>query len=161
MLDAQGYAAAMRFLRALLLFKLGFWSGSMASALLLRRALPSRGDSDSDEIALAAILNGIELESHARSFRGGSALTWFGGISIDLRQATLAPEALLNLGTMFGGIDVRVPAGWRVESTGRALFGGVADDLAQPEDPDSPTIVVTSTAVFGGISIRRADATIA
>jgi hypothetical protein len=157
MLDAQGYAGAMRFLRALLLFKLGFWSGSMASALLLKRALPSRGDSESDEVALAAILDGIELESRAPSFRGGSALTWFGGISLDLRQATLAPEARLSLGTMFGGIDVKVPAGWRVEATGRALFGGIADDLTQPEEPGSPTLVVTSTAVFGGISIRRTD----
>jgi hypothetical protein len=147
----------VRPLRALLLFKLGFWSGSMASALLLKRAFPSRGDAESDEIALVAILNGIELESHARSFRGGSAVTWFGGISLDLRGATLAPDARLSLGTMFGGIDVKVPAGWRVEATGRALFGGVADEVAQPDDQDAPRLVVTSTAVFGGISIRRAD----
>jgi hypothetical protein len=129
----------------------------MSSALLLRRAFPSRGEADSDEVALVAILSGLELESRARSFRDGSALTWFGGISLDLREATLAPDARLSLGAMFGGIDVRVPDGWRVESTGRAFFGGVADAVTQPEGTDSPALVVTSTAVFGGISIRRAN----
>jgi hypothetical protein len=32
MLVAQGYAAAVRLLRALFLFKLGFWGGTIASA---------------------------------------------------------------------------------------------------------------------------------
>jgi len=149
----------VRPLRALVLFKLGFWVGALASALLLKRALPSHGDADSDELALVAVTNGIELQSRARAFRGGSALTWFGGISLDLREATLAPDARLSLGTMFGGIDVKVPPTWRIEATGRAVFGGVADDVPEPDDPESPTLAVVSTAIFGGVSVRRADTT--
>ena len=43
------YAAEVRFVRALFLFKLGFWSGTIVSALLLKRVFPSRGDEESDE----------------------------------------------------------------------------------------------------------------
>jgi hypothetical protein len=35
------YAAEVRFIRVLLLFKLGFWSGTIVSALLLKRVFPS------------------------------------------------------------------------------------------------------------------------
>jgi hypothetical protein len=56
MLDARGYPAVVRLVRTLLVFKLGFWAGTFASASLLKRAFPSRGDADSDELGLVAIL---------------------------------------------------------------------------------------------------------
>jgi hypothetical protein len=148
----------MRLLRSLLLVKLGVWAGMLAAAAVVKRALPSRGGEDSDQLALMAVFDGIDLESRADAFRGGSIFAWFGGIAVDLRQATLAPEARLTVGALFGGVDVRVPPGWRVESTARAVFGGVADHLEAPDDPAAPTLTIESTTVFGGISIRRADA---
>lgn len=144
----------MRLIRRLGLVALGFYGGLLAAAALVKRALPSRGDAESDEVRLVAILGGGELESRAHAFRGGSMLAWFGGIAVDLREATLAPEAQLTVGALFGGVDIKIPAGWRVLSTGRALFGGVSDDVAEPDDPAAPTLTVESTAVFGGISIR-------
>jgi Cell wall-active antibiotics response 4TMS YvqF len=146
----------MRLIRALLLLKLGFWAGFMASAALVRRVLPSRGDEDSDEVALTAIFGGVELTSRAQAFRGGTMLAWFGGVAVDLTQARLAPGAELAIGALFGGVDVKVPAGWRVESTARAFFGGVSDDVAEPDDPAAPTLVVQSTTAFGGVSVRAA-----
>lgn len=83
----------MRPLRGLLLFKLGAWVGMMAAAAFVRRAVPSHGDEESDELGLVAVLNGIELKSRARAFRGGSMLAWFGGIAVDLREVELAPGA--------------------------------------------------------------------
>ena len=153
MLDARGYAAAMRLLRALLAFKLGFWAGSIASALLLRRMFPSRGDADSDEVALVAILNGIQLEGRAQAFRGGSMFTWLGGIAVDLRDAQLAPEAHLDVGAVLGGIAIRVPAGWRVESRVTSFGGGVAVGVPDPESEDAPTLRLDGFSAFGGIAV--------
>ena len=59
--------------------------------------------------------------------------TWLGGIAVDLREAQLAPDAHLELGSLFGGIALRVPPGWRVESDVRSLAGGVAIDVPEPE----------------------------
>jgi hypothetical protein len=152
----------MRWLKRLALIELGFWIGIFAAARFVRYALPSRGDEESDEVALGAVFDGVDLKSRATAFRGGSMLAWFGGVAVDLREAKLAPDAKLTLGALFGGVDVKVPEGWRVVSTGRAIAGGVADQIPEPDDPDAPTLVVESTAVFGGVSVRaRAADTVA
>jgi hypothetical protein len=144
----------MRLLRGIGLAAAGFTGGFFVAALAAKNALPSRGDADSDELGLVAIFDGIELESRAQAFRGGSMLAWFGGINADLRQVQLAPDAKLSLTSLFGGISLRIPEGWRVDSTGRAVWGGVLDDVPEPEDPGAPRLVVTSVALFGGVAVK-------
>jgi hypothetical protein len=158
MLDATGYAAAVRALRALLLFKLGFWAGMVTSATIVKRAFPSQGDEDSDELRLVAIQNGIELKSRSQAFRGGSMLAWLGGISVDLREAELAPDARLEVGSLFGGIAIRVPPGWRVESSVRSLAGGVDISVPEPEEADAPTLRLSGFTAFGGIAVGAKSA---
>src|SRR5262245_28064994 len=131
----------MRPFRALALVTAGVFAGFAATGILLRRAFPSRGDEGSDEVALAAINSGIELESDASAFRGGSMFTWFGGMAVDLSEATLAPDARLTLTTVFGGIDLRIPHGWRVESNVRVGPGGVSLDVEEADD-DAPLLVL-------------------
>src|SRR5512132_1947249 len=64
----------MRLLRTLLIFKLGAWAGMASAAAFVKRAVPSRGDEDSDELSLVAVFDGIELKSRAKAFKGGSML---------------------------------------------------------------------------------------
>jgi hypothetical protein len=143
----------VRTVRALGLLTLGAWGGFQAAAALTKRAIPSRGDEESAELALVAIYDGIDLKSRATAFRGGSMLAWFGGISVDLREATLAPGAHLTVNTLFGGVAIRVPAGWRLESTVKAIAGGADVKAPEPEDPDAPTLTLDGRALFGGIAV--------
>jgi hypothetical protein len=149
----------MRAVRTLGVLALGAWGGFMAAAALARRAIPSRGDEESDEVALVAIMNGIELKSRAQAFRGGSMLAWYGGIAVDLREATLAPGAQLTVNALFGGVAIRVPPTWRVESSLSAIAGGADVSVPEPDDSDAPTLTVDGRALFGGIAVgARADA---
>ena len=143
----------MRPLRGLLLFKLGALVGMMGAAAFVRRAVPSRGDEESDELDLVAVFDGIDLKSRARAFRGGSMLAWYGGITVDLREAELAPGARLSLHTLFGGIAIRTPPNWRIESKMKALGGGVDAPTPAKDGPGSPVLTLTGTAVLGGISV--------
>lgn len=143
----------MRLLRTLLVFKLGVWVGLVAGAAFARAAIPSRGDEESDEVALVAALNGIQLKSSSQAFRGGSMFSWFGGIAVDLRQTKLAPDAHLDLGSLFGGIAIRVPQGWKVVSNVKSIGGGVAIDAPDPADPGAPTLTLDGFTAFGGIAI--------
>jgi hypothetical protein len=143
----------VRAFRALGLLTLGAWGGFHTAAVLTKRTIPSRGDEESDELALVAIYDGIELKSRAKAFRGGSMFAWFGGIAVDLREATLAPGAHLTLNTLFGGVAIRVPTGWRLESSMTAIAGGVDVKAPEPEDPDAPTLTLDGRALFGGIAV--------
>ena len=147
----------MRSARSLLAFKLGFWTGLTAAAIYFKRAVPSRGDEESDEVALVAVFDGIDLKSRAKAFRGGSMLAWFGGIAVDLREAELAPGAKLAVNTFFGGIALKTPPGWRVESQAKALGGGVDVRTHAQDDPAAPVLTLEGTAVFGGIAVVGKD----
>jgi hypothetical protein len=128
-----------------------------AVVLVLRRLIPSVGDEESDEIALAAVAGGRDLRSRARAFRGGSARAIMGGLNLDLRDATLDPAGgRLELQAIMGGIDVLVPATWRLRVTPpRTILGGA--DLPRPaEDADDgrPALELAVQAVFGGVEVR-------
>lgn len=142
-----------RLLKTLVLLEVGAWLGMIAAAAITKRALPSRGDEQSDEVALVAVLNGIDLKSRATGFRGGSMFAWLGGIAVDLREAELAPDANLRLSTLFGGIAVRIPAGWQVESKVKAVLGGVDVKALGANDPAAPTLTLEGMALFGGIAV--------
>jgi hypothetical protein len=143
----------MRFLRTLLVFKLGVYAGLAAAAALMKRVLPSRGNEESDELALVAIFDGVRLESRAPAFRGGSMLAWFGGIDVDLREAELATDARLSVTALFGGISIRVPEGWRVDSRVRTLAGGVDVRATDGDVSDAPTLRLDGLAAFGGVAV--------
>ena len=142
----------MRPIRALALTTFGAFAGFAAAAAVVKRMVPSRGDEESDELALVAVFDGIELKSRAAAFRGGSVLAWYGGVSLDLRDATLAPDAHLSVHTLFGGVAIRVPPEWRLESSVSAVAGG-ADVRSGSESPDAPTLTIDGTALFGGIAV--------
>ena len=143
----------MRPLRGLLLFELGALTGLAAAGAFVKRAIPSRGDEESDELALVAVLNGIDMTSRAKAFRGGSMLAWLGGINVDLREAELAPGARLTLHTLFGGIALKTPPGWRIESSAKVIAGGVDVRTPAQDDPDAPVLTLDGLAVFGGIAV--------
>ena len=142
----------MRRLRSLLIFELGVWAGIAAGAAFVKAAVPSRGDENSDELTLVAVLDGIELKSRAKAFRGGSMLAWFGGIAVDLREAELAPGARLSVRTLFGGIAIKTPPTWRVESSVRALAGGVDVRTPAADDSSAPVLNLEGVALFGGVA---------
>ena len=143
----------MRSPRSLLMFKLGIWTGVVASAVFAKRAMPSRGDEESDEIELVAIFDGIDLKSRAKSFKGGSMLAWFGGIAVDLREAELAPGAKLSVRTLFGGIAVKTPANWRIKSDVKVLAGGIDARNPPQVDANAPVLLLDGMAIFGGVAV--------
>lgn len=144
-----------RLIRSALLLAAGLAGGFATAAALMRGAIPSRGTADSDELALVAIFNGVELASHSAAFRGGTILAWFGGVSLDLREATLAPGAHLDIRALFGGVAIRVPPTWRVEAEGTAIAGGWDSTAAQPDDPEAPSLLIDVHATMGGASITN------
>ncbi len=81
-----------------------------------------------------------------------------GGMTIDLTEAGISTSATLELTAVAGGIDVTVPASWRVEMASTVFAGGV-ENLTDPDAvvDDAPLLLVDARAYFGGIAVRNAS----
>ena len=106
---------------------------------------------DADEIDLVTTFGPMEYHSTAASFRGGTVTTWFGGGTLDLRNATLDPAgATIKTSTLFGGGNLIVPDDWRVE-TSVVGVGGVGDGRPAGNPPaGAPTLRLEGVNLFGG-----------
>jgi hypothetical protein len=62
--------------------------------------------------------------------------------------------------TLFGGIAVRVPPTWRIESSLKATMGGVDARTPAQDDPDAPVLEVDGMALFGGVAVGSKGATV-
>jgi hypothetical protein len=127
----------------------------VVAAQVAKRMLPAYGDEDSDVFAAVAAMDGAEVANRSDSFRAGSGTAVMGGMTIDLTEADFTTSATLELTAVAGGIEVTVPANWRVEMTSSVIAGGT-ENLTDPDAPgdDAPLLVVDARAYFGGIAIR-------
>ncbi|MGZ5382750.1 MAG: LiaF transmembrane domain-containing protein [Acidimicrobiia bacterium] len=100
---------------------------------------------------------GREIVNESQQFGGGSIFTVFGGTDIDLRRARPVPEgAAMDVVVAFGGVDIAVPEGWRVEVKGIPLFGGWSNKTGSDRaGPDAPLLSIEALVAFGGLDIRH------
>jgi len=126
-------------------------------AILTRSFVSRAGPFDIDKVNSFVMFGGRELASHSKQFAGGTVGSVFGGTELDLRDAALAPGAALEVFTAFGGTEISVPHGWRVEMQGLPLFGGFENATAKDRDlgAEAPVLVVQGTALFGGIEVKH------
>ena len=144
----------MRTLRRVIVFVVAVNAIFAAALAALKKALPSQGDTDSDEVALTTIMEGRTLRSRAGAFRGGSVLTITGGTAVDLRGATLAPGgAFLEVRTLMGGTAIAVPESWRVHIRNQAVMGAVVDKTKPTAQDGGDALTVDALAVMGFIEI--------
>src|SRR3989304_407831 len=78
---------------------------SALAAIVARGRMTSHGGPADDERDLVAIFEGMELASTAPALRRASVTAWYGGGSLDLRDATLDPAgAEIAARAVFGGL---------------------------------------------------------
>jgi predicted membrane protein len=130
----------------------------VVAGLVAKRMLPAYGDETSDVFAAVAAMDGAEVVNKSDSFRAGSGSAVMGGMTIDLTEAGISTSATLELTAVAGGIEVTVPASWRVEMASTVFAGGV-ENLTDPDAvaDDAPLLLVDARAYFGGIAVRNAS----
>lgn len=134
-------------------FVLTMIAGAIAAVAAKRRIVPV-DDPEADEIHLASIFAPLAFQSTAEAFRGGTLDCWYGGGTLDLRGATLAPEgALLTVKAIFGGGQIVVPASWRI--TNEVMGIGALNDArpAAEFSSDAPELTIEGLALFGGFVV--------
>lgn len=124
--------------------------------LLFGRGFGSRRDEAGNTVNNFNLFSGSELASQSSSFEGGSIGAVFGGAELDLTNATLAPDANLDVFTAFGGVEITVPRGWRVDINGFPVFGGYDNVTVKDELPENaPVLTIDATVLFGGLEVKH------
>jgi hypothetical protein len=79
-----------------------------------------------------------------------------GGGKLDLREATLPPgtEALMDVTTVMGGFEIKVPETWNVIVDIIPFMGGYEDKTRHPTDPAAPLLRVRGFVMMGGVELR-------
>ena len=84
------------------------------------------------------------------------AFAMFGGVDLDLREASLEDrEVTIVANALFGGVDITVPEGVAVRTSGAGIMGGFDGPTDDGGAPNGPVINIAGVAVFGGVSVRR------
>ncbi|HEU4907357.1 MAG TPA: DUF1707 domain-containing protein, partial [Propionibacteriaceae bacterium] len=101
---------------------------------------------------MIAIFGGVSRSGKWRVRKNIQALTLFGGMDLDLRNAIFeAPVVEISGFWCFGGLDIKVPAGIDVQDQTAGIFGGTdVRDIGEPA-PGAPTLVIKGVTLFGGI----------
>jgi len=104
-----------------------------------------------------AVMGGHDKRGRWRVAPICTVLSIMGGSTIDLNDAELANrDTQLNVYSLMGGNEVRVPHGVNVQISEFAFMGGndvqIGDEVAPA---GGPTIHIRMVAVMGGSSLRR------
>jgi hypothetical protein len=106
---------------------------------------------------VVSIMGGHDKRGRWRVARRCTVLNVMGGSSIDLNDAELSgPLTELNMYSVMGGGEIRVPPGVDVHVSNFALMGGndatLGDDVAPP---GAPTIHIRLVSIMGGSDVTR------
>lgn len=115
-------------------------------------------ESSDDVLDSTVVFGGAKKHIISKNFRGGEAVTVFGGTELNLMQAELTSPAVLELVQVFGGTKLIVPSHWRVQSKEMvAILGGIDDKrpVAHNANPDpNHVLILKGTCLMGGIEIK-------
>lgn len=128
----------------------------VGAAVAKQRFVPTA--EDANDLRVGAIFDGTDARATSPALRRGDAVAWYGGLDLDLRDASLDPSgARLRIAAVFGSARVVVPAGWDVSVRPISVFGAVETDV-RAETGSGPRLAIDALALFGGVEITdRAD----
>lgn len=114
----------------------------------------AEGAGTDNVVDVVAVLGGFERRVTTSDFRGGEITAILGGCELDLREASIVKEAVINVFAIWGGINIKVPPDWTVVLNGTPLMGGFSEKTVTPPDA-SKRLVITGYAIMGGVEVRN------
>lgn len=121
-----------------------------------RNARTANGGAPDAVVHAFAFMSGVGRRSVSNDFRGGDANAIMGGVEIDLTNAQIQPgqEVVFDTFAMMGGIEIKVPEGWRVVSEVLPLMGAFEDNTANKAAGTS-VLIVRGVVLMGAIEVKN------
>ena len=105
-------------------------------------------------VSAMAILGAVSRGSNVRHFRGGDLTAIMGGCELDLRHASLEDDVVIDVFALWGGIEIRVPEEWTIDSQILPILGGVEEKTRRPP-ASGPRVTLRGFAIMSGVEIKN------
>ncbi len=137
---------------------IGLWplQISVAGIVLIVHAMkrPSkevRGDTFRSVAVMGADIRIVRSPTLA----GGEAVVLMAGSEIDI--APIRPplgDVVIDVLAVWGGIEIRIPPGWRAVNQVTVILGGYTDKTAAAGE-SAPRVIIRGAAIMGGIDVSN------
>jgi hypothetical protein len=107
------------------------------------------------------VFSGSKKKLETQNFEGAELVCVFGGVDLNLRKCGIngpGRQAVIDVAITFGGIEIKIPEGWRVINRCVAVFGACEDKTLVPRPEtgvQAPVLVITGHALFGAVNIEN------
>lgn len=108
-----------------------------------------------DTINAVAVLSGVNRGTNSTSFKGGELTAFMGGCEVDLRNAAINGDAVIDVFAMWGGIEIRVPENWTVIGKVTPIMGGFEDHTRASQAATTHRLTVRGIVIMGGVEIKN------
>ncbi|MBY0574832.1 MAG: cell wall-active antibiotics response protein [Undibacterium sp.] len=106
------------------------------------------------KIDIVTIMSGSQGNIASQNFRGGAITAIMAGVELDLRNASIQGDAVIDVFAVWGGITLRIPSDWSVVNNGSAILGGIQDSTIPPMTANK-RLIISGTAIMGGVEIKN------
>jgi len=119
------------------------------------KGIPGSDNVDNDYVDISVVLGGGEYKFTNKQLKGGSISTIMGGCELDFRDADMEKEEMvLEVSSIMGGIEIRIPSHWQVTMQGSPVLGSVEDKTTKPGNP-TKKLIIKCSAIMGGVEIKN------
>lgn len=105
----------------------------------------------------SAFFGGRNIRYDNQEFKGANISVVCGGIDLNLRNAIINSDVIIEASIALGGMDIFVPNNVNVEIDCTPILGGVDNKTVTPissEGKPTPTIYIKATCILGGIDVK-------
>lgn len=95
-----------------------------------------------------------KIDFDDEEFKGVSLTAVFGGITLDLRNAKINEDVVINTTSVFGGIDIYAPDNIKIKVKSTSIFGGVDNKKIKNDNEKEHIIYINASCIFGGVDIK-------
>ena len=101
-----------------------------------------------------ATFSGQDIKYTGDIFKSAKVNAIFGGVNFDLTDAVIADGAVLEVCSVFGGVDIILPPDVNVKFSTSSIFGGVSDKRVAKPVNGAVTLYITGSCIFGGADVK-------
>lgn len=124
-------------------------------SIMTSHRVPKKNIAASEREDVTAVLSGSETKVQSSDFKASRVNAVCGGVTLDLREATIKKEATIDLFALWGGIEIYVPKNVVVKNSTSVILGGVENNTAVDAEPNSPVLHIVGDVVMAGVEIKN------